>query len=119
MANPRAPDPPRPVHHDHREPTAACCPSAHSILPPHLSVTEAQLILRRHLQITEAESEVIYLLPLGLTVKELAKRTERSTSTVKGHLEHVTRRTGTANSRELASLVTAVLWWAAEVPSGE
>jgi DNA-binding NarL/FixJ family response regulator len=95
------------------------CPTARSLLPPHLPERRALQILQRQLGITETETQIVYLLPLGLTVKEVACRTNRAPSTVKGHLEHATRRTGTANTRELASLVTAVLWWASEEQSGE
>lgn len=94
------------------------CPTARSLLPPHVTERRALQILQRELDLTEAESQIVYLLPLGLTVKQLACRTNRAPSTVKGHLEHIARKTKTSNGRELASPVTAVLWWAAS-RSGE
>jgi DNA-binding CsgD family transcriptional regulator len=82
------------------------------VLPCRVSTGDAFRVLQRHLGLTEAESAVAYLVAFGLTVKELAARTDREPSTVKGHLEHICRKTRAANSREVAALVTAVMWWA-------
>lgn len=82
------------------------------VFPTGLTPKHGQLLLRRYLNLTVAEANVAYLLPSGLTVKEMASRTERSVSTIKHHLEHILGKTLTANGRELAALVTAVLWWA-------
>jgi DNA-binding CsgD family transcriptional regulator len=71
------------------------------------------LLLESRLGLTTAEAAVAYWLPFGLTVEEIAKEMGRSPSTVKGHLEHITRKTGTTNARQLASLITGTVWWVA------
>ncbi|KWX66253.1 response regulator transcription factor [Mycobacterium sp. NAZ190054] len=67
--------------------------------------TPALVAAGSELPVTDREREVIALLGLGLSNRDIAERLVLSTRTVEGHIYKAMTKTGAASREELASLL--------------
>jgi len=83
---------------------------------PEADLHEAVARARRRLGLTPREAEVLPLLALGLTNREIADRLVISVKTAEHHVAHILRKLGAPNRRKAAALAHGLLASPAAAP---